>query len=76
MEKLLTQLLTQQETADLLKVSRRTLFAWSHQDPPYGPQRFAVGGTIRYAADSVREFIQGEIEFAAERNNVDEPDDE
>lgn len=58
-------LLTQQETADLLKVSRRTLFTWAQKN--YGPQRFVIGGTIRYAADSVQEFIQGEIEFAAGR---------
>lgn len=52
-------LLTEEETASLLNLSKRTLQAWRGRG--CGPRFIKVGRSIRYRSENVQEFVNENV---------------
>lgn len=56
--------LTAQETANLLRLPVRTLYAWRARRPRFGPPATKVGKHLRYRSDHVEDWLRRQREMA------------
>ncbi|TCJ21646.1 helix-turn-helix transcriptional regulator [Nocardioides jejuensis] len=52
-------LMTPDEAAAYLAISRSTLITWRSRRPDYGPRAIKIGGLLRYRLSDLNDWLQG-----------------
>lgn len=63
----MTGLMTVQEAADYLCVSKATLYSWRSKRPGYGPKAVMVGRLLRYRREDLDTWIEKQRALTRDR---------
>lgn len=67
-------IVTEEETAQLLRVDVVDLESWRSQDPPVGPPFIRYGGRIRYRVLELKAFVRDQLkQFIRAKEQAEPP---